>query len=415
MLPLILAIYAGPEERALIARLQRRDPQALAELYDNYGRAAFALVLRVVRDRAIAEDLVQETFLRVWNRIHLINSDKGSIGPWLLAIARNRAIDYLRSSAGRERNIIELNETDHAPLYREMEAEILISDQARRVKAAMERLAPHYRTVMELAYFEGLSQSEMSIKMGQPLGTIKTWVRTALQSLRDDLGVAGAVMNCDELRDHYDLYALDISEEPERSEIRAHLHRSCEVCMPGVKRSLETVTLIGASAPWAEPSSQLRSRILTSVGFQQRASIPGWASALAIAALGLVALYLGVSSKQYEQTAARLRSEIREQSAQIASLTEAFCDSIGPQHNRGFLRRRATHAARRQGVPESVAWCIADRSQSAAYPGRQDLRDVDHPQRREAGAGRLIPIAGWQGDAHPTGGGECGQPPPRWP
>jgi RNA polymerase sigma-70 factor, ECF subfamily len=190
MLPLILAIYAGPEEAALIARLQRRDPQALAELYDSYGRAAYSLVLRVVRDRSIAEDLVQETFLRVWNRVHLMDPGKGALGPWLLAIARNRAIDYLRSTAGRERNAIELNETDHVGLYREMEAEILISDQARRVRAAMDRLAPNYRTVMELAYFEGLSQSEMSVKMGQPLGTIKTWVRTALRSLRDELGVA---------------------------------------------------------------------------------------------------------------------------------------------------------------------------------------------------------------------------------
>jgi RNA polymerase sigma-70 factor (ECF subfamily) len=85
---------------------------------------------------------------------------------------------------------VELDEADHAPLYHRMEAEILLSDQARRVKAAMDKLAPNYRTVMELAYFEGLSQSEMAAKMGQPLGTIKTWVRTALQSLRDELGVA---------------------------------------------------------------------------------------------------------------------------------------------------------------------------------------------------------------------------------
>jgi RNA polymerase sigma-70 factor (ECF subfamily) len=190
MLPLLLAIQAGPEDRALIARLQRRDPQALAELYDRYGRAAYSLVLRIVRDKAIAEDLVQETFLRVWNRVHSMDTERGAIGPWLLAIARNRAIDYLRSSAGRERNAVELDESDHAPLYREMEAEILISDQARRVKAAMDKLAPNYRTVMELAYYEGLSQSEMSVKMGQPLGTIKTWVRTALQSLRDELGAA---------------------------------------------------------------------------------------------------------------------------------------------------------------------------------------------------------------------------------
>jgi RNA polymerase sigma-70 factor (ECF subfamily) len=189
MLPLLLAVYAGPEERALIARLQRRDPQALAELYDLYGKMAYSLVLRVVRDNAIAEDLVQETFLRVWNRVHSIDAEKGSLGPWLLAIARNRAIDYLRSSAGRERNAVELDEIDHAPLYCAMEAGILISDQARRVKVAMDKLAPHYRTVMELAYFEGLSQTEMAVKLGQPLGTIKTWVRTALQSLRDELGV----------------------------------------------------------------------------------------------------------------------------------------------------------------------------------------------------------------------------------
>jgi RNA polymerase sigma-70 factor (ECF subfamily) len=192
MLPLLLAVYAAPEEKALIARLQRRDPQALAELYDRYGKMAYSLVLRAVRDRATAEDLVQETFFRVWNRVHSVDSEKGAIGPWLLAIARHCAIDYLRSSAGRQRNAVELDESGHAPLYRAMEAEILISDQARRVKVAMDKLAPNYRTVMELAYFEGLSQSEMAAKLGQPLGTIKTWVRTALQSLRDELGVAAS-------------------------------------------------------------------------------------------------------------------------------------------------------------------------------------------------------------------------------
>ena len=188
MLPLLLALYAGEDETDLIARLQRRDPQALAELYDRYGRTAYSLILRMVRDKSIAEDLVQETFLRVWNRVHTIDSAKGAIGPWLLAIARNGAIDYLRSSAGRERNAVELDEAGHAPLYGEMENDILMSDQARRARAAMNNLAPNYRTVMELAYFEGLTQSEMSVRMGQPLGTIKTWVRAALQCLRDELG-----------------------------------------------------------------------------------------------------------------------------------------------------------------------------------------------------------------------------------
>lgn len=162
----------------------------MSELYDRYGRLVYSLVLRVVRDRAIAEDLVQETFLRAWNSVRSVDADCGALGPWLLAIARHRAIDYVRSSAGRERQAVELDENDHAPLYRKMETEILISDQARRIKAAMDKLAPNYRTVMELAYFEGLSQSEMAARMDQPLGTVKTWVRAALQCLRDELGVA---------------------------------------------------------------------------------------------------------------------------------------------------------------------------------------------------------------------------------
>src|SRR5262249_7819060 len=84
----------------LITRLQRRDPQALAELYDRYGRLAYSLILRVVRDVGVAEDLVQETFLRIWNRVQGFDAEKGSVGPWLMAVARNRAIDYLRSTTG---------------------------------------------------------------------------------------------------------------------------------------------------------------------------------------------------------------------------------------------------------------------------------------------------------------------------
>jgi len=190
LLPLIMAIHAVRGDRDLIDRLRRRDPQALAELYDRYGRLTYSVILRVVRDSATAEDLVQETFLRVWNRAQGLDQERGSVGPWLLAVARNRAIDYLRSTAGRERNTLELEDTDHPALYRDMEPEILRSDKTRRVKAAMDKLSPNQREVMELAYFEGLSQTEMAARMGQPLGTVKTWVRTALQSLRDELGVA---------------------------------------------------------------------------------------------------------------------------------------------------------------------------------------------------------------------------------
>jgi len=195
LLPLILALRGGEGDldAVLVKRLQRRDPNALAELYDRYGRLAYSLILRVVRDTGVAEDLVQETFLRVWNRMRGFDAEKGAIGPWLLAVARNRAIDYLRSTTGRARNTLELETTEHPSLYNDMEKDLLVADKARRVKAAMEKLSANQRQVIELAYFEGLSQTEMAERMGQPLGTVKTWVRTALKNLRDELGAAAVL------------------------------------------------------------------------------------------------------------------------------------------------------------------------------------------------------------------------------
>jgi anti-sigma-K factor RskA len=97
-------------------------------------------------------------------------------------------------------------------------------------------------------------------------------------------------MNCEELREHYDLYALDIAEEPERGEIRVHLNRGCEVCMAGVKRALETTTSLAATAPDVEPSRKLRRRILASVGAERRA--PGWFAVWAMSAVTVAALVI---------------------------------------------------------------------------------------------------------------------------
>jgi RNA polymerase sigma-70 factor (ECF subfamily) len=188
--PLLLAIEFGESEADLVRRLQERDPRAMAELYDRYGRLTYALILRVVRDGGIAEDLVQETFLRVWNRVRGFDATRGGLGPWLLAVARNRAIDYLRSAAGHMRNSVELPETEHPALFADMEKELLNSDRVRRVRVALEKLSENQRVVIELAYFEGLSQAEIADRMQQPLGTVKTWVRTAMKSLRDELGTA---------------------------------------------------------------------------------------------------------------------------------------------------------------------------------------------------------------------------------
>lgn len=185
MLFLFAALAEG--EADLLARLQRRDPQALAELYDRYGRAAYGLILRMVRDTGVAEDLVQETFLRVWNRVHEFDSERGAVGPWLLAVARNRAIDYLRSRDGRMRNALELNETEHPSLFVDLRPDALDQLLAGRLRKALGGLQTQQREAIELAYFEGLTQTEIAARMGQPLGTVKTWVRRGLEQLRDAL------------------------------------------------------------------------------------------------------------------------------------------------------------------------------------------------------------------------------------
>ena len=174
-------------EARLIADLQSRDANALAELYDRYGRLVHLVILRAVHDAGIAEDLVQETFLCVWNRVQCFDGTKGAIGPWLLAIARNRAIDYLRSVRNRERNTVEFDETDHPPLYTEMENDMVASESGYRVRRAMRRLLPNHMRAIELTYFEGLSHLEAAERMGQPLGTVKSWVRMALKHLREEL------------------------------------------------------------------------------------------------------------------------------------------------------------------------------------------------------------------------------------
>jgi len=189
MLLLILAALAK-DESGLLVRLQRRDPQALAELYDSYGGIVFRLILRMVRDTGAAEDLVQETFLRVWNRAGGFDAERGAVGPWLLAVARNRAIDHLRYRDRRPESNIDLNETEHPALFADLRTNPHYFELTRHVNRALAQLAPPQREAIELAYFEGLSQTEIAARMDQPLGTVKTWMRRALQQMREALGGA---------------------------------------------------------------------------------------------------------------------------------------------------------------------------------------------------------------------------------
>ena len=137
-------------------------------------------------------------------------------------------------------------------------------------------------------------------------------------------------MNCDQLQDHYELYALGVAEDPERSEIRAHLNRDCDTCRRAMKNALEMMALLAGTAPQAQPSAKLRHRILASVGVEKRGY--GWARVWAVAAaLSLAAaIYLGYQDWRYAAESSRMQSQLRQQGGEITRLTEAFAILNGP-------------------------------------------------------------------------------------
>ncbi len=195
MLFLILTALLGPEEsQRLIERLRARDTAALAELYDRYGSLVYTIVLRIARDTATAEDLTQDVFLRVWNRIPTFDVERGSLSSWMLTIARHSAIDFLRSRGGKQSRLnLSIDAMERPLAGGNAESELQTATDARKVRAAMAKLDPKHRELLELAYFDGLSQSELAERLELPLGTVKTWVRTALRQLREDLRLPSGV------------------------------------------------------------------------------------------------------------------------------------------------------------------------------------------------------------------------------
>ena len=169
---------------ALLDRIVARDERAVAELYDRHSRLLFGLVLRILRDRSEAEEVLQEVFVLVWTRAETYNVSLGSPAAWLVRIARNRAIDRLRSNAVRLRAVEEAPapQPEASP-----ESNVTLGERQRAVIAALEALPPEQRLLIEQAYYLGLTQSELSERFNLPLGTVKTRIRTGMQTLRQRL------------------------------------------------------------------------------------------------------------------------------------------------------------------------------------------------------------------------------------
>lgn len=149
--------------------------------------------MRAARDSATAEDLVQELFLRVWNQAHRFDPRKGSLSVWIISIARNMAVDYARSARTRFASKLRpIEEVQHRAAVNQGggESDSAIED-ARTVQAAFSYLNQNQKLVLELAYFEGLSQSEIAAKLQEPLGTVKSWMRSGLLRMREAIGRGG--------------------------------------------------------------------------------------------------------------------------------------------------------------------------------------------------------------------------------
>jgi RNA polymerase sigma-70 factor (ECF subfamily) len=166
---------------ALLARIVARDQSALGELYDRHSRLLFGLILRIVRERGEAEEVLQEVFVQAWTRADSYNAGLGSPVGWLIGIARNRAVDRLRSNAVRARAE---GQAIPAPPVETPEAQTSINELRREVRGALASLPEDQRELIEQAYFEGLTQSELAARFRLPLGTVKTRVRSGLLGLR---------------------------------------------------------------------------------------------------------------------------------------------------------------------------------------------------------------------------------------
>jgi RNA polymerase sigma-70 factor, ECF subfamily len=179
-----------PADGELMERLVQRDPSALETLYDRYGRTVYSLVLRISQQPASAEEIVQDVFLQLWKSADRFQASRGPLAPWLFTMARHRALDFLRLKREKQRRR-EDSSDDAFPAMAtarpDVEGAIDQSRCAEKVRALLASLPASQRRAIELAFFEGMSHSEIAASMGEALGTVKSWIRGGLLRLRESL------------------------------------------------------------------------------------------------------------------------------------------------------------------------------------------------------------------------------------
>ena len=175
-------------DTALIEKMMAGDEQSLSRIYDRYSPMLFGMMMRILRDTQAAEEVLQDLFMQLWRSGAQFDATRGSLSSWLLVIGRNRAISRLRGRASRE--VLEEEDGEYANVFvsaQNLEDEASRAQMRNNITVALATLPHEQRQAVELAYFEGMTQSEIATRTGAPLGTVKTRVRTAMQSLKQIL------------------------------------------------------------------------------------------------------------------------------------------------------------------------------------------------------------------------------------
>jgi RNA polymerase sigma-70 factor (ECF subfamily) len=169
-------------EEELVIMLQNRDQQAFSYLYDNYAAALNGIIYRMVEDRELSEDILQEAFVKIWNNFSSYDTGKGRLFTWMLNITRNLTIDTMRSKGYKKQAKISSDENSVSNLTDD--GRITERFDAMGIRKQLANLKPEQKSIIDLAYFNGYTQDEISKEMGIPLGTVKTRMRAAMLELR---------------------------------------------------------------------------------------------------------------------------------------------------------------------------------------------------------------------------------------
>ena len=176
------------DDRELIAEIARRRSEALERLYERYRMVVYHLALKILNNRESAEEVVLEVFWQVWRDAERYDAQRGSVGAWIATVARSRAIDALRSRRGNPATDEDIEKTLlAADPAGDPETQTTLGQRAEFVRSALESLPSDQRTALELSFFNGLSHAEIAERLQEPLGTVKTRIRSALLRLRERL------------------------------------------------------------------------------------------------------------------------------------------------------------------------------------------------------------------------------------